>query len=461
MTIAYSRNWNAARPELTVRSRSIVIIGGGASGVLMAAHLLRSSGSDLDVTIVEKRPSLGRGLAYSTSFPDHLLNVRASNMSAFADDPDHFVRWIKARGVEAEDASTHFAPRRLYGEYLEQLLLEADRDLNARPPRVKVVSGSCIGIDRVGDQTLVQMADGQTIAAEHCILATGHDEKPCHDIGDEGQGEDSRAPALILGTGLSMVDTCVALLLEGYTGPIIALSRRGLLPAVHARTVPVKFTKADIPLGSHPWVFVRWLRSVVDETEARGGGWRDVVDGLRPFNQEIWRNWTNEHRRAFFRHLKAWWDIHRHRMAPQIHELLARAIADGQIQVIAGRLLGTEKTTEGCIASIQHRASKQIEQIGVSRVYDCAGVIADPARSSNPLIRSLLSSGMARCDHMRIGLDVSPDGELLKRDGSLSYGLYAVGPLTRGTFLEIEAIPDIRVQCQNLANALLRRMAQV
>jgi uncharacterized NAD(P)/FAD-binding protein YdhS len=464
MNVAYSGNWSVAESEPAARPRSIVIIGGGASGVLMAAHLLRGGNPDLDVTIVEKRPSLGRGLAYSTSVPDHLLNARASNMSAFADDPEHFVRWIKANGIEAEDASTHFAPRRLYGEYLEELLRSSTGEGSAS--RVRIVAGSCVRIDHEDGRTLVRMADGQTLAAEHCILATGHDERPCRATGAQstdatGRGpQDSLSdPVLIIGTGLSMVDTCISLLLQGHTGPILTLSRRGLLPAVHTKTAPVKFAEIDIPFGASPPVFMRWFRSVVRDTEAEGGNWRDVVDGLRPFNQRIWRSWSQECRRAFFRHLKAWWDIHRHRMAPQIHELMARAIADGQLQVIAGRLLETETTAEGFRVSVQQRASKQVQDIRVARVYDCAGVIADPAQSSNPLIQSLLASGMARCDHLHIGIDVTLAGEIIRSDGSINRGLYAIGPLTRGTFLEIEAVPDIRVQCQTLSAALVSQIA--
>src|ERR1700689_5103932 len=77
--------------------RRVIIIGGGASGVLLACHLLRRPVNKLEVTLVEKRPDVGRGIAYHTANPDHLLNVRAANMSAFPDEPDHFWRWVCAR----------------------------------------------------------------------------------------------------------------------------------------------------------------------------------------------------------------------------------------------------------------------------------------------------------------------------------------------------------------------------
>ena len=104
----------------------IAIVGGGASGALMAAHLLRGRPRNLAVTIIETRAELGRGLAYATDNPSHLLNVRAANMSAFADDPGHFARWLSTQrdAPAAADPEFRFVSRGLYGRYLESLIRE-------------------------------------------------------------------------------------------------------------------------------------------------------------------------------------------------------------------------------------------------------------------------------------------------------------------------------------------------
>ena len=464
MTVAYSREWNPA--SRTTPTRSIAIIGGGASGVLMAAHLLRNQDPGIDITIVEKRAALGRGLAYSTELADHVLNARAPNMSAFADDPNHFVRWLEARGVETGDSATYFAPRRLYGEYLGDLL-HGTRDGDGSSSRLNVVGKECVEVIPHDSRVELRLADGSNIVADCCVLATGHDEKPGRpevppaplaSIYDDAPA--ASEPVLIIGTGLSMVDACLSLILSGHAGPIFALSRRGLLPAVHTRTAPLAISETDVPLGTDLTAFMRWFRDLIQSQEAAGGNWRDVVDGLRPYNQLIWQSWPENAKRRFFRHMKAWWDIHRHRMAPQVHERLANAIADNQLRVIAGRLLDIEPASEGFAARLQHRTSKLVEEIEVARIYDCAGIIADPAKSSNAAIRSLLEHGAARPDRLHIGLDVSPEGALIDRDGVPSGQLYAVGPLTRGTFFEIEAVPDIRVQCQKLAGVLVQGSGQ-
>lgn len=461
MTVVHRGKWNLAAPAAS--TRSIAIIGGGASGVLMAAHLLRGRDPGLDIVIVEKRASLGRGLAYSTDLPDHVLNVRASNMSAFADDPDHFVRWLRACNIQIDDPTTYFAPRRLYGEYLGQLLHEAPQG-NGSYGRLRIIDEECVEILQHQGHLELRLADGSSVVTQRCVLATGHDQKASRrrSLLSPSGADDVLLPdpadrILIIGTGLSMVDTCLSLILNGHKGQIIAVSRRGLLPAVHSKTSPIVLQQADVPLGSGLPELVRWFRDLVRAAEARGGDWRDVVDGLRPYNQSIWQSWSDAAKRQFFRHLKAWWDIHRHRMAPQVSERLSKAIADGRLHVIAGRVLDVKSDGKGFAARVQRRNSQIAEEIRIARIYDCAGVIADPERSSNPLTQSLLAGGTARADRLRIGLDVFTDGALISRHGIRNERIFAVGPLTRGTFLEIEAIPDIRVQCQRLASALLRQ----
>jgi len=97
----------------------VAIVGGGCSGLLVAAQLFRQ-GFGGSVAIVEPRSALGRGLAYSTPYDDHLLNVPAGKMSALPSHPSHFLEWLRA-GRIPEASPTCFAPRKVYGEYLSSL----------------------------------------------------------------------------------------------------------------------------------------------------------------------------------------------------------------------------------------------------------------------------------------------------------------------------------------------------
>ncbi|RUX34899.1 FAD-dependent oxidoreductase, partial [Mesorhizobium sp. M4A.F.Ca.ET.050.02.1.1] len=89
------------------------------------------------------------------------------------------------------------------------------------------------------------------------------------------------------------------------------------------------------------------------------------------------------------------------------------------------------------------------------RIYDCMGIARDISKTSNGVVRSLVERGLARPDPLHLGLDVTANCELVAADGTVSSKILAIGPLTRGTFFEIDAIPDIRVQCAKLSKQLL------
>jgi uncharacterized NAD(P)/FAD-binding protein YdhS len=438
--------------------KSFVVIGGGASGVLLAAQLMRNPDPALRVTLVEKSAAFGRGIAYSTTLDDHLLNVGARGMSAFPDDPDHFLRWLQARGLTPDVDSPFFAPRRLYGDYLGGIVEElAARD----PQRLRLVHAAAVSISPTASGVEVQLSNGTSLVAHAAILAAGHDFEPASELafavrpGSEGDTPlPPDSPVLILGTGLSMVDQWLALRDRGHRGPVIALSRRGLLPAPHRRGTPLRLDSADVPLGTDLSYFVDWFRDLVRTHQKAGGNWRDVVDGIRPFNQRIWQSWPSGARKRFLEHTKAWWDIHRHRMAPQIHERLTVAIDGGDLRLLAGRLHEARPAGDGVVALVQLRHEPSVERIPVARIYDCTGIVRDLASGSIAIVRSLTDRGLARVDPLHIGLDVTTECAVVDAAGNASDKIYAIGPLTRGTFFEIDAVPEIRVQAARLAQRL-------
>jgi uncharacterized NAD(P)/FAD-binding protein YdhS len=57
-------------PSPNARAASIAIVGGGASGALMTAHLLKLT-DHIRLTLIEPRARLGRGLAYATQSESH------------------------------------------------------------------------------------------------------------------------------------------------------------------------------------------------------------------------------------------------------------------------------------------------------------------------------------------------------------------------------------------------------
>ena len=445
---------------MTGRS-SVTIIGGGASGVLLAAHLLRDPKADIAVTLIEKRGQFGQGVAYSASQRDHRVNVPARGMSAFSDDPDHFSRWLQTRGYAAGESSWVFVPRRMYGAYLEDVLLQAGQ---SRLGRLVVLSEEVIAVreGKTGIETVLD--NGTSLVSHHVALAVGHETQPSRGRGIAvrlGSERDTPLPkdaeVMILGSGLSMVDAWVSLSEAEHRGPITVVSRNGLLPKGHKDVAPINIDAADVPFGTNLPYFMAWFRALVRETEGNGGDWRSVVDGLRPFNQRIWQSWSKHSKRQFLRHLRPWWNIHRHRLPPDLYDRMVSAIRRGQVSLVAAEFVGVERHGEGARAQVRRRGTTTRETMDIARVYDCGGVSVDVQSSSNSVIRELVANGRARPDELHIGLDVDEHCAVIDASGKATDRLLVIGPLTRGRFFEIEAIPDIRVQAANLAARILAK----
>jgi uncharacterized NAD(P)/FAD-binding protein YdhS len=439
--------------------KSIVIIGGGASGVLLAAHLLRNPDPDLRVTLLERQGRFGPGLAYSALDRNHRVNVPARGMSAFADDPEHFWRWLQRREPGKHTSSWTFVPRRLYGVYLESVLREAGEHV---PGRLRVLAEEAVALNETPQGVETVLENGTSIASQWAALAVGHETQPARGRGiavragsERDTPLDPDAPVMILGSGLSMVDAWVSLAEARHRGPITVVSRNGLLPKGHRDVKPIEIDAADVPFGTSLTYLARWFRDLVEDVEAKGGDWRSVVDGLRPFNQRLWGSWPLRERRQFLRHVRPWWNIHRHRLPPDLYENLVRAVEDGQVNLVAGEFTGIERADGLVRATIRPRGSQERKVLDVARVYDCGGVSVDVRASANPLLRHLVQSGIARPDELHIGLDVDTRSALVAADGRISQRIRAVGPLTRGRYFEIEAVPDIRLQCAAIANSLL------
>jgi len=310
----------------------------------------------------------------------------------------------------------------------------------------------------------IALASGPPLQADVAILACGHESpKPAALpyvspwAEPAGGGAPRHATLLILGTGLTMVDTALALEEQDHRGPILALSRRGLLPHTHRRVDVFPIDAGRVPFDRPLSKLLLWLRATAREADSRGQDWRSVVDGLRPHTQALWRAMTPARRERFLEHARPWWDIHRHRMAPRVAERIHDMIARGRLRILAGKLVGATPAGEGARVVLRPRGSSRTTQLDVARIISCTGVRADPERSGNPLIASLFANGLARSDPLRVGIEVAPDCAVINARGRASRRLYAIGPMSQAAFWEIIAVPDIRLQTAELAHRLATR----
>lgn len=455
----------------------VVIIGGGASGLLVAVRLLMAPQPPEEIVLIEQRPRLGEGVAYSTRDPRHVLNVPANRMSALPEDPDHFVRWLQSRPESEVGSDQAYATRLAYGKYLNALLAEAEQ--KAPNVRLRRVQDTAVAADLESIKVRVRLQGGESFVASKVVLALGSppprspflgvdrsDTRVVVDPWTEG-ALDCIPPSgdlLVLGTGLTMVDIVLALASRRGTGIIHAVSRHGLLPQAHperrhARPFSIE---ESFPGGIALRALVRVVRREVMRAANVGSTWHDVMDTLRPIGGELWAQLSTEDRRRFLRHVRPHWEVHRHRMAPSIAEAFDSLHAQGRVRVSAGRLLAIQAADGGTLhARVHPRGGSDAESLQVVAAINATGPGAGWRPDESPLLASLLEAGAVRADALRLGLDARPDGALIDSSGQPSGRLFAIGPLLRGILWETTAIPEIREQARRLALAICDSSASV
>ena len=443
----------------------IVIIGGGFSGSMLAVELVRRAAANVSIVLIERKTVPGRGVAYGTQFEGHLLNVRAKNMSAYEEVPDHFVKWAQ-RNYSASVKPDDFLPRPIYGQYISSQLREATRGGAAD---LRCTQNEAVALAHAGDRLLIRLADGNTVIADKVVLALGN--FPPADLQIPGKTSTSSRyltnpwssdsftsmthddSVLLIGSGLTGVDVILELQARGFEGTIHMLSRRGLLPRRHAAVPFPPFPTENMPRTARG--LLRLVRVQIKKAEQRGSNWRAVVDSLRPVSQQIWGSLPHVEQRRFLRHLRSYWDVHRHRIADRISDQLALQMRSGQIQIHAGRITEYRENPGGVDITYRHRKTGDLAKLRVDRVVNCTGPEGDCRRVGSSLLSDLMDNQLARPDQLKLGLDVADDGAVLDSQGSPSNCLYALGPLRKGKLWESIAVPELRVQVAALARLLV------
>ncbi len=181
-------------------------------------------------------------------------------------------------------------------------------------------------------------------------------------------------------------------------------------------------------------------------------GWRAAIDSLRPHSQQLWESLDDAQQRRFLRHARPWWDVHRHRIAPEVARLVASLVAEGRLEVMAGRIISARPGMDGLEVEYRRRGAGGSQRASFDFAFNCTGPLHAIARTRDPLLRSLLDRGRVRVDRLGIGLDVDDQA----RAGE---SLWALGPLTKGRYWEIIAVPDIREQAAKVAADIERELA--
>lgn len=433
---------------MTQSISSVVIVGGGFSGAMLAARLAEAG---IASTVIARTGDFGLGVAYSTPFDGHLLNVRANRMTAVEGRPDDFVDWLQVHHPDRADPES-FAPRRLYGLYVQDRLKAVDA---ARPGLITRITGEAAAVEGAS----VRLADGTIIAGDAVVLATGNPApKTAADEAGSRVISDGWAPGaldrigetddvIVVGTGLTMVDMVLWLEARGWRGVAKTLSRRGLTPRGHEVRPDTPVPPTDALLHAAPSKRLHEARRLSGPTN-----WRGVMEGLRPITADLWLEADTATRARLVRHLRPWWDVHRHRIADSIAAALTALETAGRLTITAGRVSKIEQDAGGVSLSWKPRRGPAQPPLTARWLIDCTGPGHDPAKDA--LTGPLLASGRARLDELRLGLDLDAEGRVLAADGTPDPRLLVLGPPARAAFWETIAVPDIRKRIEAVVKTL-------
>lgn len=453
---------------------NLAIIGGGAAGSILLLHLLENIKHPFSVVIFQKGHERAKGVAYSTQDPGHLLNVRAGRMSAYADKPDHFIEWLREQGeypeiLKGETEKDAFIPRYLYGKYLQATLEGA---LANKPEYFSVVWKNSFATALTdGDVYTIISDENETVKATDISICTGI-EAPATLPGLSQLPPDARIhvnpwleklpeidqkkDVLLIGTGLTMVDNALSLLNSGFSGTINALSKHGHLPMSHPANKPSVKTDPSLRLPGDLATLFNVIKNRI-KTHPDPQGWEEpVLEDIRPYSQELWYNFSREEKQRFLRHLQHHWSKLRHRIPYSIHLQLQKAIQDGRLRLLNGKVKHVTIFKSHLKVSIISRYS-QSSEIDVQRIFNCVGPVLDVSQSTNPFIKDLASKGILRNSASKLGPDATIDGQIIGSNGMVNDRITLLGPLMRGVVWEAVAVPEIRTGARSITEHLLKK----
>lgn len=458
----------------------ILIVGGGLSGAMLAAQLMRLPGKR-KVLLIEPRTELGRGEAYSAVELGHTLNGNAARMSVDPDNADDLTQWLTdyiAAGGWPESDQQHvpiselFPPRGIFGLYARQRLAEAQAQGALNGSTVEHIQAEAVDVQSDADTVHLTLNDGRQLKAAFAVLATGMFpaartpqtqssglNAAALDPWDVAAMRqlDPQSTVLIIGSGLTMVDAVVSLELAGHRGPIEVFSRHGLLP--HVRRQPPAWLDflAEDPSIRTPRQLVRELRRHCREAMAQGIDWQAPLDTVRAHIGRLWHQATDVQRRQFVRHVRPWWESHHHRSPPLSAELVARLHQEGRLRIHAASFKGLAPSSDnGVSIHLRRRGEEQTCVVSGAALINSSGIEYDWRRVARPLPQQLLARGLVQPGPLALGIAAQVDGAVLGADGQASSRLFAMGPPLRGMWWESTAVTDVASQAKALAARLAR-----
>jgi uncharacterized NAD(P)/FAD-binding protein YdhS len=479
---------------------TVAVVGVGAAGVSMVTQLVacfRDAGiRGARIIAFESSPRFGPGVAYQADSEVAILNRTAANMSAVMASNDHFANWLTAAGHPAA-LLNDYVPRPLFGNYLASTLASAGVQAKLDGNEVLLVAAQMVAIvDAHGRFQL--HSEHATWQADRVVLCTGNlaTNHYRHLLGTAnyfhspyplsqalGRLKPDQRVAVI-GSRLSAVDVLAWLTTSGHTGPVSLLSRQGYLPSVQYgqentalayctreriarlaasaggrlsyRTVlrivlkelslacGYRFSaKYQKPKGADP---VAIFRRDVQRAKQGAQPWQSAFVALNDVISELWHVLDARDREKFrtqdFSRFMALRVPIPARNAVKVLELFD----SGRLDMHAG-LDGVTHKENAFHATFKSSTLTKTFDV----VINCTGSDNDVTRTSDPLYRQLIDSGLL-APHPQSGVAVDfATNVAVARNGKQSHGMYVVGNMTSGTYLFCSVLELNARHCQRVS----------
>jgi len=439
--------------------KRIIIVGGGLSGTLLALQLAGRKNTG-EIIMLEKNPELlGRGIAYHYDFTHQPLNVIAAGMSLFPDQPDHFVEWLRQNSFRYNHilpsiSPETFVPRKIFGDYVVEHLERAHHE-HAASFQIRI--DEVLGIERKGEKLQATLESGIVLQADHVILALGN--FPPGDLFPDNQAVTQARGYFanpwtdqvysLVGTGLSAVDVALGLKTRNFRGKISMLSRRGKLPLPHDLSHPA--IALEDPGYMNPRDAFAWLVSEI--RKRKDAPWTAVMDGIRPFTQEVWKRWSREEKKYFLTRLRPIWEVVRHRIPAESASILDDLVSSGQLTIAKAKIESAKIHPEGIEVTW---SDEQGTHSGVfQKVVNCTGPESNYRKVKLPVLANLVEQGLLVNDPLGLGILCTAEGKILDKSEQAVNGLWCIGPMRKAVLWETTAIRELRLQARELAAQLV------
>ena len=455
----------------------IGIIGGGFTGTMSAVQLIDKYQEPCEIILINEGESLNKGIAYNPYSDKHLLNVIAGKMSAFPDKPDHFLEWVMKRPdyIEKDKSliANAFLPRALYGLYLVDIWENYLQIAKAKAIKITVINSLVVDLETTDNNILIHLENDTDLQIDYCIIATGNQTPGNPKIKnmdfynsknyfknpwkiDSVIDTKDDLPVLIVGNGLTMVDTVLGLLEQGFKNEIFSISPNGfnILPHRHNG---LKYSKLadDLKEDLSLYELTKIVNKHIKTVREYGVSAEPIIDSLRPYTQKIWMSLTEKEKDLFMSRLRHLWGVARHRIPLHSHDKIQQLRIDGKLHINSGRVINYTEKPNYIEVEYFDKKENQVKTIITSRVINCIGPETDLMKLDKSFLKNCLLKGILTQDKLKLGIRANTETfQIIDSENKPHENLFTIGSNLKGELWESTAINELRVQAEKLAEIL-------